>query len=134
MHAAVSILLAAILTVHSVGGLCWQCADVPASCPNSPVATTVCHCHRGAEAPSDSAALGESDSRCEFECTGTCRYLQIERVSVEQPADTLWIAEVPPESGAIPSQSVFDIFERSALARGGHPPLRLHLFHGLLLI
>ena len=134
MHAAVSILLAVIVTVHSVGGLCWQCADVPAGCSNSPAATTICNCHRSAEVPSGGETVRESDSSCEFECTGTCRYVQTVRLTVEQPADTLWIAELPPESSAIPGRSVFDIFERSALARGGHPPLRLHLFLGLLLI
>jgi len=134
MRAAVSILLAAILTVHSVGGLCWQCADVPASDVESPVAVTVCHCQRSAETPSGSETVRESNSSCEFECTGTCRYLQVGRVTVEQPTDTLWIAALPLDYAAIPSQSVFDIFERSAIAHGGHPPLRLHLFHGLLLI
>lgn len=133
MRAVISILLAGIVAVHSAGGLCWQCVDVQASCPKSPVAATGCTCHRAAEAPSDGEGVGDSDSSCEFECAGTCRYLQTERVSVEQP-DMPWIATLSLDHGTIPSQSVFDIFERSAIARGSHPPLRLHLFHGLLLI
>lgn len=134
MHSVVSILLAGCLAVHSVGGLCWQCAEVQASCTKSPVATSVCNCHRAAEAKSERETVAGSDSCCEFECTGSCRYLQIVRVTVEQPANTLWIAALPLDHGTISSQSVFDIFERSAIAHGGHPPLRLHLFHGLLLI
>lgn len=134
MHSAVSILLAVVVAVHSVGGLCWQCADVQASCSNSPIATSSCSCHRAAEVPSEGSTIAGADSCCELECTGTCRYLQIVRVTVEQPADTLWIAAMPLPNGETPSRSVFDVFERSAIARGGHPPLRLHLFHGLLLI
>lgn len=134
MHAAVSILLAALLSVHSVGGLCWQCENVQDSCAECPVTTTVCNCHRTADVPTEDEICVESSSSCELECTGTCRYLQLARVTVEQFADTQWVAALPPGFEAVPSQSVFDIFERSAIARGGHPPLRLHLFHGLLLI
>lgn len=134
MHSAVSILFAGLLAVHSVGGLCWQCADVQASCPKSPVATSVCNCHRAGEPTSERDTVADADSCCEFECTGSCRYLQIVRVTVEHPSDTFWIAAMPLPSGETPSRSVFDVFERSAIARGGHPPLRLHLFHGLLLI
>lgn len=134
MRAAVSILLATLLTVHSVGGLCWQCADVQAGCPISPVATSVCNCHRPAEPTSECDIVAGSDSCCEFECTGTCRYLHPTRVAIEQRADAQWVALDPLDLVAIPVQSVFDIFERGAIARGGHPPLRLHLFHGLLLI
>lgn len=134
MHSAVSILLAVVFAVHSVGGLCWQCADVQAGCPKASAAASSCCCHRAAEAPSEGSAIADADSCCEFECTGTCHYLQIVRVTVEQPADTLWVAVLPLAHATIPSQSVFDIFERSAIARGGLPPLRLHLVHGLLLI
>ncbi|MBL9084994.1 MAG: hypothetical protein JNK76_24535 [Planctomycetales bacterium] len=134
MHTAFSILLAGIVTVHSVAGLCWQCAEMPAGCQESPGTATVCHCHRSSEESHRSEAAFQADSDCDFECTGTCRYLQSERPTVEQPTDMPWIAELPPEIGAIQSRSVFDVFERGALARGGHPPLRLHLVHGLLLI
>jgi hypothetical protein len=134
MHTAVSILLAGVLTVHSVCGLCWHCVDAEASCPKTPAATTVCNCHRAAEVPSGSDAFRDADSCCQFECTGTCHYLQIERVTIEQSADTLWIAALPVDGSAIQPQTVFDIFERGAIAHGGYPPLRLHLVHGLLLI
>lgn len=134
MHSAVSILLAVVVAVHSVGGFCWQCTDVQASCLKAPVATSVCNCHRAAESTIGRDTVEGSDSCCEFECTGSCRYLQIVRVTVEQSAGTLWIAAMSLPSCETPSRSIFDVFERSAIARGGHPPLRLHLFHGLLLI
>lgn len=134
MRAAVSILLAAIVTVHSVGGFCWQCAETRASCSTCPVATAVCDCHQKTATGGDGDSVGDSNSECELECTGTCRYLNPVRVTFDQPADTHWVAVLPPEFVVIPGRSVFDDFERTVIARGGHPPLRLHLFHGLLLI
>jgi hypothetical protein len=134
MHGVSSILLAGILAVHSAGGLCWQCADMQASCPKTSTNACDCCCHEPADGPSDGRGLDVPEPACAFECTGTCRFLQPVRVSVEESASTPWVAILPLDESGVAEQSLFDALERSAIPRGGHPPMRLHLFHGLLLI
>lgn len=68
-----------------------------------------------------------------MECSGTCRFLPVERVVVEQPATDFALVAIPLESfNTTPVGSM--VFERESVVSRGHPPLRLHLLHQLLLI
>lgn len=135
MHATVSILLAAVLTVHSVGGLCWQHAGLDDHCTKSPSAVSFCGCGKHVDPPVDGAGFRrQSNDGCRSECTGSCRYSQAKRVVVEASPLTLCVQPMVFDSETARPQSIFDIFERGAITRGGCPPLRLHLINGILLI
>lgn len=137
MRSAASLLLAVVLIAHSVCGLCWRCVETSggqnASATFADNCDGSCGCHSASTAPPCSDTATRHNPTCRMECSGTCRFLPVERVVVEQPATDFALVTILPESlNTTPAGST--VFERESVVSRGHPPLRLHLLHQLLLI
>jgi len=132
MRPVISTLLALLLAVHAAFGLCWRCAEVEAV--DSTTVSCCCGCHTAPESADNRAVSLVCAKACQFECSGTCRFLKPERTSIEQPAAMQWIANITDAPQTTLSRSSVDSFQNGVPGSGGSPSLRLHLLHGLLLI
>jgi hypothetical protein len=127
-------LLALSLVIHAAIGCCWFCAhpDACSSCLQASDVQGPDCCHRHSGAPQRDGTHGPCKSRSG--CRGLCIYLPAQKVQVGKllvlvPIDFAAIGSTSPNS---PGNA-----ELSAnLARKfvPEPPLRLHLFHRILLI
>lgn len=130
MHAFFSISLACLLFLQAVSGWCWQC---PHDC--MPCGDRVAQPTKSCSHDCDHEQQSEGPCKCNLECHGICTYLQPEKTQVDSPVELVsW------DIVAITTAST-DLAHGSALAwelaqsRGElEPPLRLHLFHQVLLI
>ena len=133
MRTVFASLLSVLLVVHAAVGCCWYCAH-PESCQSCRQTTDshcsgCCHRHDG---PQHKGSHGPCKSRSG--CQGLCTYLpaqkvQIGRLLVQAPMDFAVIDSAVSHSPALAELSI-----NVARQRLFEPPVRLHLFHQILLI
>jgi hypothetical protein len=138
MQAIFSNLVAASLFIHAMIGCCWHHAHDSSCCDESPaeqvVETNCCHHDHGDR---NDTPLGEpSHAPCQGQshCQGLCNYLpvqktQLDTVDLSVPLDYAIIAPATYEIQVAALLHMERVHETAA-----KPPMRLHLFHQILLI
>ena len=133
MHAFVSTLLAGLLFIQAVTGWCWQRPRACLQCDEcSTQATRVAKCcdHDGRDEQQRQPSQGPC--RHKVLCRGCCNYLPPEKTQIDA-SDwdySLDLVAIPAADGCKLTACCWEACGPSDLK----PPLRLHLYHQVLLI
>ena len=127
-------ILASSLIIHAVLGCCWHHAHEAAECNESPLTlaqATGCE-HDHGDSEDEHQPRGPFKSRSH--CHGICSYLPAHKTQVDKD-QSVALLDFAAEAGELArSQAVAQPFAAGNGAFGAPPPLRLHLYHQILLI
>lgn len=138
MRAVFSSFVAVSLLVHAAFGCCWHHvheAECEAKhCDSVLVETTHPHALQFAGGHSHECDPSHSPAKERSHCHGACQYLPGQKVQLEKfsPLITLELAIAAP--AIIDAQIAAKVIGGLSLDAPAQPPLRLHLFHQILLI
>jgi hypothetical protein len=128
-----SSLVAASLLIHAVLGCCWHHAQDLSGCGDTVAEQAVdagcCHHDHG-----DQDHGQPSHAPCKGHCQGLCTYLPVQKTQLDhqQLHAALDFAIIAPATGDAQIAAGFCLARAHETA--AQPPLRLHLFHQILLI
>ena len=131
MNVILSMVMSGLLLIHAVLGCCWHhahtCARHDSAAEHAEPLDTCCKDHQ-------CPAEHEGPCNCRIECHGVCIYMTSQKVQIDCTQLVIPFEFVAIEGSFVDPQAAKPLREALGRAIAALPPLRLHLFHQILLI